>query len=330
MPEADIPLEPGTNPVLRASAITDGCDESRNPPGEPTVQEHPPVDLRRQILARFEAWLDEAMSGEAPPQGIDAEILSRLKDDSPAEQPSGLDGCDLYSLWSALVALTGETRLQGRAFKQLCEALGPVRNLADNVGSLLDANREALETGRTIPGQAGDLPQEREEQAMQAAHEAACREFLDLLLDLRDRLDRGLRSVEQHAEEAQRIEARGWFRRAFGRARQVRLLAGAMAALTKGYELSLDRLEESLDRLGVDRIDCEHLPFDPDRMRAVDVAETTDVPNGTVLEVYRAGYEWRGQVYRLAEVKVARSPTDRSAQARDPGDLDPQAEAQDR
>jgi molecular chaperone GrpE len=103
-----------------------------------------------------------------------------------------------------------------------------------------------------------------------------------------------------------------------------------MAALTKGYELSLDRLEESLDRLGVGQIDCEHLPFDPDRMKAVDVADTTDVPSGTVLEVYRAGYEWHGQVYRLAEVKVARSPTDRSAQAPGPVDLDPQAEAQDR
>ena len=205
-----------------------------------------------------------------------------------------------------------------------------MQNLADNVGSLLGADREPLETARTISGQAGDLPQEREEQVMQAAHDAACREFLDLLLDLRDRLDRGLRSVEQRAEETLRFETLGWFRRAFGRARQVRLLAGAMAALTKGHELSLDRLEESLDRLGVDLIDCEHLPFDPDRMKAVDVAETTDVPNGTVLEVYRAGYEWRGQVYRLAEVKVARGPTDRSAQARGPDDLDPQAEAQDR
>jgi molecular chaperone GrpE (heat shock protein) len=43
-------------------------------------------------------------------------------------------------------------------------------------------------------------------------------------------------------------------------------------------------------------------------MSAVDVVETLDAEEGTVLAVYRAGYEWNGAVYRPAQVRVARRP----------------------
>jgi molecular chaperone GrpE (heat shock protein) len=43
-------------------------------------------------------------------------------------------------------------------------------------------------------------------------------------------------------------------------------------------------------------------------MTAVEVEETAVVPEGTVMGVYRNGYEWEGEVYRPAQVKVARSP----------------------
>lgn len=42
-------------------------------------------------------------------------------------------------------------------------------------------------------------------------------------------------------------------------------------------------------------------------MRAVDIEINGSVPEGTVIEVYRNGYEWNGEVYRPAQVKVARS-----------------------
>jgi molecular chaperone GrpE (heat shock protein) len=58
---------------------------------------------------------------------------------------------------------------------------------------------------------------------------------------------------------------------------------------------------------GVHEIECVGLPFDPVRMRADDVEETQDVPDGTVLEIYRAGYEARGEVFQAARVKVARN-----------------------
>ena len=55
-------------------------------------------------------------------------------------------------------------------------------------------------------------------------------------------------------------------------------------------------------------IECEGELFDPQCMSAVDIEETSDVSEGTVTSVYRTGYEWNGEVYRPAEVRVARLP----------------------
>ena len=46
-------------------------------------------------------------------------------------------------------------------------------------------------------------------------------------------------------------------------------------------------------------------PFDPHLHQAVDRAETTEHPDGTVLEVYQPGYIYHGRVLRPAMVRVA-------------------------
>jgi molecular chaperone GrpE (heat shock protein) len=38
------------------------------------------------------------------------------------------------------------------------------------------------------------------------------------------------------------------------------------------------------------------------------------VPEGTVVAVYRNGYEWNGEVYRTAKVKVARNNLERTVE----------------
>jgi molecular chaperone GrpE len=79
-------------------------------------------------------------------------------------------------------------------------------------------------------------------------------------------------------------------------------------ALEEGYRLSLESVDAVLDRLELRPIECEGLPFDPRLMRAVDIEETDDAEEGTVLSVYRTGYEWNGEVHRPAQVRVARRP----------------------
>ena len=79
-------------------------------------------------------------------------------------------------------------------------------------------------------------------------------------------------------------------------------------ALEQGYRLSLESLNDLLAKFEIRPIECEGRPFDPRLMSAVDAEETTGAAEGTVVAVYRNGYEWNGNVYRPAQVRVARRP----------------------
>ena len=73
----------------------------------------------------------------------------------------------------------------------------------------------------------------------------------------------------------------------------------------KGFELIYKQLVDNLTRLGAERIDPKGQPFDPHLHQALDRAETTKHPDGTVLEVYQPGYVFHGRVLRPAMVRVA-------------------------
>jgi molecular chaperone GrpE len=126
---------------------------------------------------------------------------------------------------------------------------------------------------------------------------------LDGLLDLRERLLRGLESVGLHEE----LKPAFWdriFRRRWGR---IRHSFEVVRALEDGYRLSLEGLDDLLERLQVRPMECAGQDFDPRSMSAVDVEETDEAEPGTVLAVYRTGYERNGEVCRPARVRVARA-----------------------
>ncbi len=76
----------------------------------------------------------------------------------------------------------------------------------------------------------------------------------------------------------------------------------------KGFELIYKQLIDNLARLGAERIDPQGKPFDPHLHQAVERSETTEHPDGTVLEVYQPGYFYHGRVLRPAMVRVAVHP----------------------
>jgi molecular chaperone GrpE (heat shock protein) len=232
---------------------------------------------RETILRSFEAWLDSLLADEEPPQGLAGELLSTLVGAEPKPVSNGR--CDLYSMWAAMTALTQEVKLQGRSFKQLSETLAPLANLAP------------------------ELP-EMERQAQERAR----REVLDVLLDLRDRLARGLDQVRAARERMNDPMQSSWIARLLARNRAFRRAFETPAALEEAYQMNLERLNDTLAQFDVQEIACDGQPFDPKSMDAVDVEETDQQAEGTVLEVYRAGYEWKGEVHRAAQVKVSRRP----------------------
>ena len=180
-------------------------------------------------------------------------------------------GDDLYSVQAALTALAQEIKLQGRSFKQLSEAIEPVADMAPALASLMDESRRQ-----------------------------ARREVLDSLLDLRDRLAHGELAASQTAAALQNRRWFPWRRRDDA--------GGVVAALHTGYRLTAARLDEILDSFDLHAIDCLGAQFDARRMDAVGLEETTRVAEGSVVEVCRRGYEWNGEVYRPAQVRVARRP----------------------
>ena len=265
-----------------------------------------PRDARHDaIVAKFSDWLDAVLEDERPPEGIAAELLSVLEDTPLDESPAV---CSEYEVWSSLTSLAQDVKLQGRAFRDLTEALSPLEESMKTLAerdvqeysaplqealAALEASREDLE--RTVAAAATD------------ATDAAWRESIDLLLELRDRLRRGCEGLQSSL--AQLREKRGarrlprWLR---GVRRTVEEVFESVSALEQGNALILEGLDESMARIGIHEIPAENRLFDSTTMKAVEVEIRDDLPEGTVSAVHRSGYTWRGKTCRLAEVTVTR------------------------
>lgn len=75
-----------------------------------------------------------------------------------------------------------------------------------------------------------------------------------------------------------------------------------------GIELIYNRFYETLKKLGLEPIDSLDKPFDPQIHHAVDMVETEDAPDHTVLDEFQRGYNFKGRLLRPAMVKVAVQP----------------------
>ena len=270
----------------------------------------PAAEMRERLLRRFENWLDEALSDEDPPEGLAAEIIEALDAGRDTEGPEEReDSFDLYSLWGGMTALSQEVKLQGRTFKQLNDSLMPLGEMGSQIDEVLHAHDDALSEARALAETVSAERSEREEEVSARAERLARQELLETLLDLRDRLSRGLESARSHLDEV-RVEGKGNWLAALrpGSGKHFRRLLESAEAMEKGYFLTLERLAEALEAFNVREIECVGELFDPRLMTAVDVVETAEVQEGLVVEVYRPGYTWNSEVFRPAQVKVARAP----------------------
>ena len=262
------------------------------------------VEERERIVRAFEARLDRALQDEPPPQGLTAELILALQNGEPLpplETVSSGPG-DLYSLWAAMTALAQEVRIQGRTFKQLNETL--VQEALPKIDQSLEIT-QSLEASAAARRSAEDVLPEQSSRRTQQPR----KQEIDVLLDLRDRIERGGNTLRSATEEltSTRLPLLHRFGLWLGRD-HTRHTQEVLGALSHGYSLTLDSVDEALLACRVSRVAAEGRPFDPQRMTAVDIEETDSVPEGTVVEVYRNGFEWNNEVYRTAQVRVARAP----------------------
>jgi molecular chaperone GrpE len=76
----------------------------------------------------------------------------------------------------------------------------------------------------------------------------------------------------------------------------------------KGLQMTVRKLEEILGSVGVERIEAEGKPFDPNLHEAIGSEESEDTDEDTVTAELRPGYRMHDRVLRPALVRVSRRP----------------------
>jgi len=82
----------------------------------------------------------------------------------------------------------------------------------------------------------------------------------------------------------------------------------AAQSLQTGVNMIFSQLRNALAEAGLEEIDAANKPFDPNFHEAVSQQETSDVPEGHVLQQLRKGYKLRERLLRPATVIVAKHP----------------------
>jgi molecular chaperone GrpE len=164
-------------------------------------------------------------------------------------------------------------------------ATSDVASLADQIAKLLAEKSELTET--LIRRQADfENYRKRVERERQSEHHRGIEGLIESLLPVLDGFERALAAHADPGYENYR----------------------------KGFELIYRQLENTLSKKGLEQIDAEGKPFDPNLHHAVERIESSDYPDGTVIGVLQAGYMFHGKVLRPAMVRVTANAGQQTSQ----------------
>ena len=121
----------------------------------------------------------------------------------------------------------------------------------------------------------------RQAAELEKAHKYALDSFVRDLLQVRDSLEMGLAAAQD--EEAD------------------------VAKLREGTELTLKQLSDVMTRFGVEPVDPQDQPFNPDHHQAMSVQPRADLAPNTVTAVLQKGYMLNGRLVRPALVMVSKA-----------------------
>jgi len=83
---------------------------------------------------------------------------------------------------------------------------------------------------------------------------------------------------------------------------------GAVQSLQTGINMVSQQLKSALADAGLEEVDAAGQPFDPKLHEAVSQKETTDMPEGQVVQQLRKGYKLKDRLLRPATVVVSKHP----------------------
>ncbi len=90
--------------------------------------------------------------------------------------------------------------------------------------------------------------------------------------------------------------------------RALKVGAGEQSEFHSGVELIYKQLQDALAKLGLRAVPAKGKPFDPHVHEAIEMVDTTDVPDHEVIEELQHGYKLKERLLRPAMVRVARNP----------------------
>jgi molecular chaperone GrpE len=154
--------------------------------------------------------------------------------------------------------------------EELQRLLEEVRNKADENWSQVLRAKAELENLR-----------KRHEREIEAARKFALEGFVGELLQVWDSLELGVLAAQEDKAD--------------------------VAKLREGSELTLKLLQGAMTKFGVEQLDPDGQPFNPDFHQAMSVQPRDDVPPNTVVSVMQKGYILNGRLVRPALVMVSQS-----------------------
>ncbi len=117
---------------------------------------------------------------------------------------------------------------------------------------------------------------------VEKAHKFALEKFAGDLLPVVDNLERSLAFIDR-ADDAQK-------------------------GVAEGVELTLKSFLDTVAKFGVNQIDPQGQPFNPELHQAMSIQPSADVAPNTVTFVMQKGYELNGRLLRPAMVGVSKAP----------------------
>ena len=176
----------------------------------------------------------------------------------------------------------------------------------------------------TAAGAEADIGEASAEEAESPTEELSLEEMVAKLeADLADAQDSALRAQADAANVQRRAEQEIDKARKFALDRFVGELlpvvdnmeralsaatdSGTEASISEGLELTLKSFMDALKKTGVEIVDPQGEPFDPQLAQAMSMVENPDVEPNTVIAVMQKGYTLNGRLVRPAMVMVSKA-----------------------
>lgn len=129
--------------------------------------------------------------------------------------------------------------------------------------------------------------------------------------NVRRRADRSVENAHKFALEefvADLLPAIDSFERAVAAAHEIGADDTSVGATVEGIELSLKVLMDVLKRRGIETLNPEGEPFNPQFHEALSMVPNPDAEPGSILHVVEKGYTLHDRLVRAAKVVVAKAP----------------------